>query len=81
MLAHPPHRCETAKILDLTFPLTLLGRSDDVVENKGLSWCECSSPLMARPGGSLQGSKSSVIESAADHIGSRRVLLSMTQAV
>jgi hypothetical protein len=59
MLAHLPHRRETAKILDLTFPLTLLGRSDEVVENKGLSCREYSSPLMARPGGSLQGSKSS----------------------
>jgi hypothetical protein len=32
MLAHPPHRRETAKMLGLTFPLTFLGRADEVIE-------------------------------------------------
>jgi len=32
MLAHPPHRRETAKILSLTFPLTLLGGAYEVIE-------------------------------------------------
>jgi hypothetical protein len=32
MLAYPPHRRETAKILGLTFPLTLLGRPNEVIE-------------------------------------------------
>jgi hypothetical protein len=32
MLAHPPHRRETAKMLGLTSPLTLLGRADGVIE-------------------------------------------------
>jgi hypothetical protein len=32
MLAHPPHRRETAKMLGFTFPLALLGRADEVIE-------------------------------------------------
>jgi hypothetical protein len=32
MLVHPPHRRESAKMLGLTFPLTLQGRAGEVIE-------------------------------------------------